>query len=156
MPENRKFCALVLDEMKLKENLIYDKFDGEIVGFTNHGCVNDELLKLEQECRSDTSHPPVAKQLLVLMVRGIFFKLDFPYAHFASEGTTGDLLFPIFWEAIRQIEAIGLKVISITADGASSNRKVFRMHGSVDEGAVIFKTLNPLKVFPFFLYYCCK
>jgi len=26
------------------------------------------------------------------MVSGIFFKLDHPYAHFASENVTGDLL----------------------------------------------------------------
>ena len=31
LPENRRFCALLLDEMKLKENLIYDKYEGEII-----------------------------------------------------------------------------------------------------------------------------
>ncbi len=73
-------------------------------------------------------HPPLAKHLLVLMVRGIFFKLDFPYAHFATQSATADLLHPIIWEAVRQVESIGLKVICITADGASSNRRFFRMH----------------------------
>jgi len=53
--------------------------------------------------------------MLVLMVRGIFFKLKFPYAHFRTENVTGDLLFPIFWEDIRQVEGISLKVIFVTA-----------------------------------------
>ena len=94
---------------------------------TDLGDVNNEILNLE---RQSSEHPPVAKHLLALMVRGIFFKLDFPYAHFASETATGDLLFPIVWKAVEYIEAIGLKVICITADGArlSSNRKLFRMH----------------------------
>ena len=43
------------------------------------------------------------------MVRGIFFKLNFPYAHFGSKNAAGDLLFPIVWEAINHLEAIGLK-----------------------------------------------
>ena len=56
-------------------------------------------------------HPPLAKHLLVLMVRGIFFKLDFPYAHFGTETATADILHPIIWEAVRQIESIGLALL---------------------------------------------
>ena len=28
LPEPKKFCGLVLDEMKVKENIVYDKFTG--------------------------------------------------------------------------------------------------------------------------------
>ena len=35
--------------MKLKENLIYDKYEGEIIGFTNLGNVNNEILNLERD-----------------------------------------------------------------------------------------------------------
>ena len=86
---------------------------------------SNELLKLERDCKSDMDHPPLAKHLLVLMVRGISFKLDFPYAHFGTETATADILHPIIWEAVRQIESIGLKVICITADGASPKSKIF-------------------------------
>lgn len=72
--------------------------------------------------------PSVAKHVLVLMVRGIMFKLEFPLAHFGTEDASGDILFPIVWEAVRRLEAQELKVLCITADGASSNRKLFRMH----------------------------
>ena len=139
LPSNRQFCALLLDEMKLKEKLVYDKFDGEIIGFTDLGDVNNEILNLE---RQSSEHPPVAKHLLTLMVRGIFFKLDFPYAHFASETVTGDLLFPIVWKAVEYIEAIGLKIICITADGASPNRKLFRMHRKAGDKGIVYKTPN--------------
>ena len=47
--------------------------------------------------------------------------------HFAAENITADLLQPIVWEAVRQIESIGLRVIFVTADGASPNRRFFRM-----------------------------
>lgn len=36
LPEEKKYCGLVLDEMKVKENLVYDKHTGSVVGFTNH------------------------------------------------------------------------------------------------------------------------
>ena len=143
LQESRKFCSIVIDEMKIKENLIYDKFSGEIVGFTQLGEVNNELLKLERDCKSDMDHPPLAKHLLVLMVRGIFFKLDFPYAHFGTETATADILHPIIWEAVRQIESIGLKVICITADGASPNRRFFRMHKTGIRSSLTYKAENP-------------
>ena len=101
LPNTRKFVALLIDEMKVKEGLVYNKHTGEIVGFTSLGDINDNLLKLEQE----GEQPQVAKQLLTLMVRGIIFKLIFPYAHFASRGATGDILLPFVREAIRCLES---------------------------------------------------
>ena len=40
--------------MKIKEGLVYNKYSGEIIGFTHLGDIN-ELMKLEQG-----DHPPVA------------------------------------------------------------------------------------------------
>ena len=48
--------------------------------------------------------------------------------HFATEGVTADFLYPIVWEAVRRLEADGVKVLCVTADGASPNRKVVKMH----------------------------
>ena len=144
LSEQRKYCGIVFDEMKVKESLVYDKFTGSVVGFTNLGEINNDLCALEQECREDREHAPVANHLLVLMVRGIFFKLDFPYAHFGTVGVTADQLFPIIWEGVRQLEGGGLKVIFITADGASPNRKFFRMHQNpCGGGTPTYKNLNP-------------
>ena len=143
LSEQRKYCGIVFDEMKIKENLVYDKYTGSVVGFTNLGEINDDLLALERECKDDQEHPPVANHILVLMVRGIFFKLEFPYAHFGTVGITADQLFPIVWDGIRQVEGVGLKVIFITADGASPNRKFFRMHRELNDTTPIYKTRNP-------------
>ena len=66
--------------------------------------------------------------------------MEFPYAHFATQGVTADFLYPILWEAIRLLEADSVKVLCITADGASPNRKFFRMHKDLD---VPHKTKNP-------------
>ena len=55
LPSSRRFVALILDEMKIKEGLVYNKYSGEIIGFTHLGDINDKLMKLEQG-----DHPPVA------------------------------------------------------------------------------------------------
>ncbi len=67
----------------------------------------------------------VATHMLVFMIRGLFTSLEFVYAQFPTHGLTGESLFPIVWKAIRNIEECGLKVIVVTADGASTNRKFF-------------------------------
>lgn len=117
LPENRKF---LLDEMKIK-GLVFDKYSGKIVCFTELGSINDDLLWLEQR----GEHRYFAKYLLALMVCGTLCKLEFPYAHFGTSGITADLMFPILDDALYRLESRGIKVISITDDGAISNRKLF-------------------------------
>ena len=54
--------------------------------------------------------PKLAKTMMVLMVQGLFSSLQFPYAQFPCTDITGDMLYDPFWEAVRRIEACGLKV----------------------------------------------
>ncbi len=81
------------------------------------------------------------------MIRGIFFKLEFPLSHFSTGDLTGEQTFPIVWEAFRRVESIGLKVIFITGDGASHNRKFFKYHRASNEALgladkVCYRTKN--------------
>ena len=112
--------------MRIKEGLVYNKHTGKVIGFTNLGGINDTLLKIEE---GDDS-PPVSKYMLALMVQGTLSDFNFPYAHFGTVGVTGDMLLPIVDEAVYLLETRGLKVISITADGASPNRKFFQLYAS--------------------------
>ena len=66
--------------MKIREGLVFHKRTGEICGFCNIGYINNQLLALEKQC--ELRIPDIAKHMLVIMVRGLFFKLDFPLAHF--------------------------------------------------------------------------
>ncbi len=73
----------------------------------------------------------------------MFSNLEFPYAHFATRGITADALFPLVWEAVRHLECCGLNVIAFCSDGASPNRKFYKMH---DRGnGVVNKTTNPFQ-----------
>ena len=139
LSESKKYVSLIIDEMKIKEGLVYDKQCGKVTGFVDLGDINNDLIQLEQKA---TENPPIATHVLTIMIRGLFFKLEFPYAHFATEGVSADTLYPIVWKAIHRLETDGVKVICITADGSSSNRKFFRMSKSPDL-SVPYKTRNP-------------
>lgn len=65
LPENRRFVSLILDEMKIKEELAYNKHSGEIIGFMDLGYVNNELVELEQD---SLQHPSIAPYVLTVMV----------------------------------------------------------------------------------------
>lgn len=157
LPEWKKHIVLLLDEMKIKESLVYDKHESNIVGFVNLGEVNDQLARFEREAsnNSEQSCGEVATHILTVMVRGIFVRLRFPYAHFLTTGVAGDYIYLIVWEAIERLERLGFKVLVITADGASANRKFFRMHQSTScsKDDLCYKTTNPYAVDERVLYF---
>ena len=119
--EWKNYVVLLVDELKVKESLVFDKHDCKVIGFVELEDIDYHLSQLEKQ--SDTNCPQVATHLLTFMVRGLLTSLKFPYAHFSTDSLSGDQLFPIVWEAIERLERIGFKVIAVTADGASPNRK---------------------------------
>ena len=71
--------VLLLDEMKIKEDLVFDKTGQQLHGFVNLGDINCDLQALESQVNDDTAPSAcIATQMLTLMVRGIFIKLEFP------------------------------------------------------------------------------
>ena len=88
-------------------------------GFANLGDVNKHLDEFEQvltsasDSETPTTTTGLAKTVMVFMVRGLFNKLQFPYAQFPCTKLQGDLLFEPFWEVVRRIEMCGLKVTLI-------------------------------------------
>ena len=86
----------------MKESLVFDKHTGALIGFTDLGDTNNYIAKLERA--TSEKMEPLAKSLLVLMVRGLFSPFQFPYAQFACSSLTGDQLHSIFWDAVRRLE----------------------------------------------------
>ena len=137
----KKHVCVCMDEVKIKEGLVFDKYECKLIGFVDVGDINNYLLKCEQSMR-DNQSPKLAKHMLVLMVRGLITPIDFPYAQYATTDVTADLLFPIVWDVIRHLEVAGLQVHCVVGDGASSNRRFFRMHRS-DTEEVTYRVKNP-------------
>lgn len=102
---------LLIDEMDIKEDLVYDKHSGQLIGFTNLGDVNIHLDAYEKSLNSNKNlSPTLAKSVLVFMVRRLFSKLQFAYAQFPCSSLTGDKMYGPFWEAVGRLESCGFKV----------------------------------------------
>ena len=110
-PEREKYVLLLLDEMHVKKDLIFNKHSGELIGFSNLGDINNHLEVYLRSLDTDIEQlPPLAKSVMVFMVRGLFTKMQFAYAQFPCCSLTGDKLYAPFWNALSRIENCGLKV----------------------------------------------
>ena len=131
---------LLFDEMKLKSNLVFDKHSGELIGFLDLGDPDTNYAKLDSEKN------PLASHALVFYLRGLATNLKYAYAYFATDGVTSSQLLPIFWEAVASLELLcNLWVIATTSDGASPNRRFFRLHKGLDgmaDKSVTYRTIN--------------
>ena len=148
--EYKRNVSLLFDEMKIKSGLVFCSTTGKLVGLCEMGDVNDALAEFARKCEngdSTASSDPdrqLAQYVIVFMVRGIFSPLCKAIGHYVSSGFTSDQIYPCAWEAIRILESIGLKVRAIVADGASPNRKFFRIHMTEENvcDGVVYWTWN--------------
>jgi len=141
LSEHQKCVAIIMDEMHIREGLVYDKHSGSLIGFTDLGNVNNLLMEFERSLESGVHTENLSKTMFVFMVRGLFIRLQFPYAQFACSSVTGDQLFNPFWEAVMRLERCGFMVLVATADGASPNRTFMRIH--TEDDTFPYKVLNP-------------
>lgn len=125
LQDHQRYVSLILDEMKIKEDIIYKANTGELVGFSNLNDTGNDILKLKQQSIKGEI-PEVATHVLQLMIRSVTGNFKFPVAYFPCKSMDSDDLHSIISEAIANLEFHDIKVIAVIADGASTNRKVFR------------------------------
>ena len=66
--------------------------------------------------------------MLVLLLRSIVNPFKYILANFATSGVTGLQLFVLFRKAASTCEQNGLKILTDTCDGTSSNSQFFKIH----------------------------
>ena len=66
-------------------------------------------------------------------VRGIFSNLSYPFAFFASTDFTASQLYPCTIETIKVLTCLGFHVRVYVSDGASLNRKFYKIISPEDE-----------------------
>ena len=149
--EHTKYVGVIQDEVRIKSDLVFNRHTGELVGYVDLDCVSNELLNMEEAIRD--SDKAVAHYMLVVMVRSITSRLQYPLAAFATDGITADFLYPIIWQTIRIIHTHAqLNALFICCDGASPNRKFFSLH-SENHNSTLHKILNPCSIDGDYLYF---
>ena len=138
-----RFAILIHDEMKIQENLVWDKHSGDLIGYVDLG-------DIELNCSTFKKVDQIASHVLVFLIRSIVNPMKFTMANFATTGATAVQLYPLFWKAVSICELkCHLKVVGVTSGGASANRKMYKMHSRLtkdedqnNEVDVIYRTVN--------------
>lgn len=138
--ELAEHIIVLVDEMYVKEGLVYSKSSGALTGFVQLDDVDTHLNELESSLQDSRKPRALAKTIVVFMVRGILSSLLFPYAAFPVNSLKAFNLFPLVWKVIGRLTRHGFRVWGITCDGASCNRKMFQMHDPAKVG--VYKTVN--------------
>ena len=119
--DKEKVVVLLMDEMKIQENLIWDKRNGELIGYVDLGDIDLNYVTLSKVTTA-------ASHALVFLIRSIANSFKFRLANFATDGISASQMFLLLLKAISICENTSLKVIAVTCDGASPYRKLFRKH----------------------------
>ena len=93
-----RYFVLALDEMKIQEDLVWDKHTGELIGFVDLG--DRELNNAAFKGKVDT----LASHVLVFLLRSVVNPIKFSFANFATTSASSFQLFPLFWKAIGILE----------------------------------------------------
>ena len=137
-PYIQRFVVLSFDEMKIQQDLVWNKHTGELIGFVDlgDGDLNLAVLKNVDD---------LATHILVFLVKSITNPLSYSFATFATKGVSSFQIYPLFWRAVFLLEMhCRLFVVAATSDGASSNRSFYKIHKGFVEGddSVVYRTPN--------------
>ncbi len=148
----KRYVSVVFDEMKIRDGLVYCSQTGRLLGFVDVGDIGNEIRNIADYMNTDHAdgdndmnhEPPLATHVIAFMVRGIFSNLKEVFAHYYATGFTSNQLYWVVWRAVGMLELAGFKVCAFIADGASPNRKFFRLHRAPGQQhqSVVFKTIN--------------
>ena len=83
-----------------------------MVGFINLGDIKNHLAAFERSLHGESEQQqPLAKTMLVIMVRGLFSGLQYPYVHYPTGSLKGHHL---IWNTVGRLERYGFRVMGLT------------------------------------------
>ena len=114
--QDDKICfiiAVIMDEMKIQENLVFDKTSVELIGFVGLGDPLTNFANVDE-------YTPVASHALAFLVRGLCTNLKNVVAYYFTGNVTSFQLMPLFWKVVVALEStVKLWVLAAVNDGAS-------------------------------------
>lgn len=165
LEEEDKLVSLQLDEMQLREALTFDKNNDTVIGHVDLGNVgrrNGEFYSEFESTHADIhedesegkslSDKPLANKLLCFVISGIRKRFKFPVGYYFVNSLTGEELWHLTMEVIKEMEDIGFKIFRIVADNARTNAYLFKkLSGDPQQGVVAVHPLdNTREIF------CCN
>ena len=141
LEEYQKNVILMFDEIRIKDGLVYSTETGELVGFIDLGDINNEIEKLVNICKEGDpaeEQQQLATHIIAFMVRGLFLNLHYVFGHFPCTGFNSHQLYWSVWPAVGILECAGFHVRAFVCDGATPNRKFYRIHATRQNGLTFY------------------
>lgn len=122
------YVALSFDEMAMRQHVQYLHYKKKFSGFINFGTQEDYQDPL-----------PIAKNVIVIMLNALNMKITLPVAYFFITTLIAEEKAIMIATILKALTNIGVRVISLTSDGLSSNLATYEILGaSKDEIDVIY------------------
>ena len=142
-PKRAHLGGLFFDEMKIKEGLVFDTKNWELIGFTD---ISLDVVGVETK---NDALDRLATHVLQFFFRSTFFNFDYPCAFFLTKNTTALEINRLFWLGVSMLHTYGFEVILSCCDGASSNRSFIELNTRDSEKCSCF---NPFSGKPIFFF----
>ena len=92
----QRYVILLFDEMKVKSNLVFDKHTGDLKGYLDLGCVEDDFSTLGKEVDC------LSTRALAFHLRGVITNLlKYSLAYFATDGVISLQLMALFGKPLQ-------------------------------------------------------
>ena len=141
VPNVGKLGALIFDEVKIKEGLLFDPSSWELIGFVDLECDDASLAS------KPTTTEKLASHVLQFYFKSVFSSFNYPCGYFLTRGISATQLNRIFWEGVGLLHAHNFEVIVSICDGAPENRTLIDINGCTE---TVSKTHNPFSNCPLF------
>lgn len=113
------FVALSIDEMSIRRHVQWLHHNKKFAGFVNFATILDEKTSL-----------PVANNVIVILLNGINIKVTLPIANFFITTLISEEKAILIASVIKTLTEIGIRVLSVTSDGLSTNLGAYEILGA--------------------------
>nr|XP_050032240.1 uncharacterized protein LOC126528390 [Dermacentor andersoni] len=127
VPQSR-VCSLIVDEMKIKEKLQYNKQQDCFVGHAD--------VSLEQQGGDLT----LANSLLCFLITGLSTSYRIPVAYYFTKGLAGPQLHKLLIFVLEKVEACGFRVVRLVSDNHKVNVNAMKLLG---DGLLTYRITHP-------------
>ncbi|XP_064485536.1 uncharacterized protein LOC135398009 [Ornithodoros turicata] len=116
LKDEEKLGSLLMDEMAIKECILYDRAGDQLTGFANYNASKSAGLEGE-----------VANRLLCFLFLGLSTRYRLPVGFYFTKGLQSPQLRTLILEIMKRVEEAGFIVVRLVADNHKTNVNAFSL-----------------------------
>ena len=102
LDSNERWVCIMHDEISIKADLVYDRRNGDLVGFVD-----------KAQWEDDKGDSNLSTHALVFMVVGVTSNIKMSIGYFQTRTATADEMWPLFWRAVGPVECVSNLKVSL-------------------------------------------